>query len=162
MRKTSLLLLLAGILLSNNQVHAERKHRKLSTVCGRITEAGNASSTIYKQSAPLRSGGIGTPIVGFRQEPTLIMNRNISSRGTKPIYDSKGNRLATCPWASAHGHSGGRFRCTVQTSSLRRAAIRNTKSPSIFFNVTGKSCVRVPDAGRCVGSVKGQCDRLIS
>lgn len=144
------------------QLHAELKNRKLKNVCSRITPAGNASSTIYKQSAPLRSSGVGSPIVGFRQEPTLIMNRNISSRGTKPIYDSKGNRLATCPWATAIGHAGGRFRCTVQTSSLRRAAIRNTKSPAIFFNVTGKSCVSVPDAGRCIGSVKGLCDRLIS
>ena len=161
MKKISLLLI-AAALVFNSQVYAERKHRNLSAVCGRVTDAGNASSTIYKQSAPLRSGGVGTPIVGFRQEPTLIMNRNISSRGTKPIYDSKGNRLATCPWATAIGHAGGRFRCTIQTSTLRRAAIRNTKSPTIFFNVTGKSCVRVPDAGRCVGSVKGQCDRLIS
>jgi hypothetical protein len=161
MKKISVLLV-AAALLFNSPVYAERKHRNLGAVCGRVTEAGNASSTIYKQSAPLRSGGLNTPIVGFRQEPTLIMNRNISSRGTKPIYDSKGNRLATCPWASAVGHAGGRFRCTVQTSTLRRAAIRNTKSPTIFFNVTGKSCVRVPDAGRCVGSVKGLCDRLIS
>jgi hypothetical protein len=160
MKKISLLLLTTTLLLTT-QVHAERKHRNLSAVCGRVVEAGSASSTIYKQSAPLRSGGVGTPLIGYRREPTLIMNRNISSRGTKPVYDSKGNRLTSCPWASAVGHAGGRFRCTIQTASMRQAAIRNTKSPSVYFNVIGNTCVRVPDAGKCVGSVKGLCNQTI-
>lgn len=62
-------LLLAGALLFTNQLHAERKHRNLKAVCGRVLDAGNASSTIYKQSAPLRSGGVGTPLIGYRKEP---------------------------------------------------------------------------------------------
>lgn len=160
MKRISMLVLVATLLL-NTQLHAERKHRNLSAVCSNVADAGNASSTIYKQSAPLRSGGVGTPLIGYRKEPTLIMNRNISSRGTKTVYDSKGNRLTSCPWASAEGHPGGRFRCTISTSSMRQAAIRNTKSPSVFFNVTGKTCVRVPDAGKCVGSVKGLCNQTI-
>ena len=150
------------ICCSLTEASSEIKHRNLSKVCSRIILAGNASSTIYKQSAPLRSGGVGTPLIGYRKEPTLIMNRNISSRGTKPVFDSKGNVLMRCPWASAEGHAGGRFRCTSQTSTIRRAAIRNTKSPSIFFNVNGGTCVKVADAGRCIGSVKGLCNQLIS
>jgi hypothetical protein len=157
-------LLVIGMVLAcfSSEAYAARKTRTLAKVCSRVQDAGNASSTIYKNSAPLRSGGVGSPLIGFRKEPTLIMNRNISSKGTKPIYDANGNKLASCPWASAHGHSGGRFRCTIQTSTLRRAAIRNTRSPAVFFNVTGKTCVRVPDAGKCYGSVKGLCNQTIS
>jgi hypothetical protein len=125
-----------------------------------ISVSSGNRSFIYKQSAPLRAPGHG-PIIGFRQEPTLIMNINISSRGTIPVLDIRGNVLARCPWATADGHSGGRARCSVQTSGIRQAAIRNTGSPSILFKVNPNQCVQVPDAGLCVNSVKGQCDRLI-
>ena len=116
---------------------------------------------IYKQSAPLRASGIGTPIIGFRKEPTLIMNTDISSKGIISILDGKGASIARCPWASASGHAGGRARCSVQTSAVRQAAIKNTGSPTIYFKVSPELCVRVPDAGRCVNSVKGLCTDLI-
>jgi hypothetical protein len=116
-------------------------------------------SFIYKQSAPLRSGGIGTPIVGFRIEPTLIMNRPFV-RGSIGIYGKNGVKLASCPWASAHGHSGGRARCTINTRSLRNAAKRNGGVGGYFK--LGGTCASVPDFGRCYGSVKGLCNRLIS
>ena len=117
-------------------------------------------SFIYKNSAPLRRGGIGTPIVGFRREPTLICNtRSCSRRGTT-IYDNRGTRIGGCPWTSAHGHVGGRFRCTMQTSSLRRSATR-AGTPAVFFTVSGSTCVKIPDAGRCYGSSKGLCNQTI-
>ena len=165
MKRQDLYTVFFGILFSlvlGSSAEAERKARSLTKVCTSIKNVGSASSTIYKNSAPLRSGGVGTPLIGYRKEPSLIMLRNISSRTTKPIYDSLGNRLATCPWASAHDAAGGRFRCTVQTSSLRRAAIRNTRKSTIYFNVSGKQCIKVEDAGRCYGSVKGLCNQLIS
>jgi hypothetical protein len=117
---------------------------------------------IYKSAAPLRRGGPGTPLVGFRKQPTLIMNKSYTRSGTR-IYDSQDNLLTTCPWASANGHAGGRFRCTNSTITMRRRAIQNTGSPAVFFvtNPRTKSCAYVPDAGRCYGSVKGLCDRTI-
>lgn len=129
--------------------------------CKNIDGVSKGGTYIYKNSAPLRSGGIGTRIVGFRREPTLIMNKNVSSRGRTYILDSKGNTLGSCPWASAHGHSGGRFRCTMSTSSLRRKAVKNTGKPAVFFKVKGSLCAEVPDAGRCFGSVKGLCNQTL-
>jgi hypothetical protein len=116
---------------------------------------------IYKNSAPLRnSRGV---MIGLRYEPTLIMNSSAySSRGGTTLYDSNGNKVGTCPWASAHGFSGGRFRCTMKTSSLRRAVVKSSKNPAVFIKYKGSACVKVPDAGRCYGSVKGGCNRLIS
>ncbi|MEY4668090.1 MAG: hypothetical protein RL518_789 [Pseudomonadota bacterium] len=113
---------------------------------------------IYKNAAPLRSGGPGTELVGFRRQPTLIMNKSYTRGGTR-VYDSQDNLLVTCPWAEAHGHSGGRFRCTNSTVAMRRKAIKNTGSPAVYFvtNARKKSCALVPDAGRCYGSVKGLC-----
>ena len=117
---------------------------------------------IYKNAAPLRSGGVGTTLIGFRRQPTLIMNKIYTRSGTK-VYDSQDNLLVTCRWADAHGHSGGRFRCTNSTSLMRRKAVKNTGSPTVYFvtNPRTKSCARVPDAGRCYGSVKGLCTSLI-
>jgi len=117
---------------------------------------------IYKTSAPLRSGGPGTPLIGFRRQPTLIMNKSYTRSGTK-VYDSQDNLLVTCPWAGAHGHSGGRFRCTNSTALMRRKALKSTGSPTVYFvtNPRTNSCARVPDAGRCYGSVKGECTMLI-
>jgi hypothetical protein len=140
---------------------AQKRARPIDKICPKVQAAGSESATIYKQSAPLRSGGIGTPIVGFRQEPTLIFNRRNFSGGSHTIYDSSGKALGSCPVVSAHGHAG-RARCTMQTSSIRRAAVRNTRSARVYFKISGRLCVSVPDAGRCIGSVKGMCDRLIS
>lgn len=114
---------------------------------------------IYKNAAPLRSGGPGTPLVGFRKQPTLIMNKSYT-RGSTKIYDSQDNLLATCPWAEAHGHAGGRFRCINSTIAMKRRAIKNTGSPTVYFlvNPRKKLCAEVPDSGKCYGSVKGLCN----
>ena len=114
---------------------------------------------IYKNSAPLRSGGVGTPLVGYRIEPTLIYNRNFG-RSTTTIYGTNGVKIGSCPWASAHGHAG-RARCTMNTRSLRNSARRNGGSGTGIFKI-GSTCVKVPDLGRCYGSVKGLCNRLLS
>lgn len=129
--------------------------------CASRTTVPAGGAFIYKQSAPLRNRR-GT-LIGYRYEPTLIGNRRgILSRAGTTIYNSKLGVLARCPWASADGHAGGRYRCTVQTATLRRAAIRTSGSPAILFTLTGSACALVPDAGRCFGSVKGPCNRLIS
>lgn len=136
-------------------------NKKVQGLCRNVTEVTSGGLFIYKNSAPLRSGGVGTPLVGYRKEPTLIMNRNVSSRGTSNVYDHSGNRIGSCPWASAEGHSGGRYRCTMQTSSLRRTAVKNTRKASVLIKINSSTCVNVPDAGRCYGSVKGLCNQTI-
>lgn len=116
---------------------------------------------IYKNSAPLRSGGVGTPLVGYRKEPTLIMLRNTSNRKTTIIYAANGTRIGSCPWASAHDTFGGRFRCVMSTASLRKKAQKVAESTTVYFRLKPGVCVEVPDAGRCYGSVKGLCNQLI-
>lgn len=129
-------------------------------VCPKILSVTEAK-TIYKQSAPLRKAGEGTPIIGFRKEPTLIFNASNFSGSSFTVYDLNGNKLASCPYGSATGHKG-RARCTIQTPSLRRSAIAKTGTPAIYFKIKSNTCVGVKDAGRCEGSVKGLCNRLIS
>jgi hypothetical protein len=161
MKRLSFVLVAAVAVGISCSVQAQVRARSIDQICPKVQAAGSESSTIYKQSAPLRAGGIGTPIVGFRKEPTLIFNRRNFAGGRHTIYDSAGNALGSCPVMSAHGHAG-RARCTMQTSSLRRAAIKNTRSARIYFKISKNLCVSVADAGRCIGSVKGLCDRLIS
>lgn len=120
------------------------------------------SPNIYKQSAPMRRGGkpFPAPLIGFRKEPTFIDNQGVLPRGRINVYNIRNQVLTTCPWASAIGHKG-RARCTVQVPALRRRAIATSGSPAIRFQLKNGRCAQVPDAGRCVGSSKGLCDRLI-
>lgn len=153
------LFVFVGVFFAVTSFAAPVKTKALSSVCTSVQ--GYSSLFVYKNSAPLRSGGVGTPLIGYREEPTLIMTRNVSSRGTSTIYDSNGKSLGRCPWTSAHGFSGGRFRCTMNTRALRRAAIKNTRSPSVYFTLKGKSCVKIADAGKCYGSSKGKCNQTL-
>lgn len=132
---------------------------QLAKVCKKVTTLPNGGY-IYKNSAPLRSGGVGTPLIGYRKEPTLIGNTSLNRSGTI-IYAANGSKVGRCPWSSAHGHAGGRYRCTMGTASLRKRAIARGDSATIYFRLTGKSCVKVPDAGKCYGSTKGLCKQTI-
>jgi hypothetical protein len=129
--------------------------------CNTVTTLPNGGY-VYKNSAPLRAGGSGTPLVGYRREPTLLMKKREAS-GSASIFDSQGTKIGSCPLTSAHGFAGGRFRCTMQTTSLRRRAVQNTGSPQIFFlvNARKKICVSVPESGRCYGSSKGLCNQVL-
>lgn len=116
------------------------------------------SSFIYKNSAPLR--GSSGAIIGFRREPTLIMKTRFSG-GSTTVYASNGVKIGSCPKTSAHGFAGGRMRCTMQTASLRRSAVSASGSPAALFTLGGGKCAKVPDAGRCYGSVKGLCNQIL-
>ena len=133
---------------------------KAAAVCTSVITLPN-SKFVYKNSAPVR-GGRDEHIIGYRVEPTLIMySSSLSSRSGTKIYDLTGNLIGSCPWASADGAAGGRFRCTMNTRNLRRAALRNTKNPSVLIAYRGSACVKVPDAGRCYGSNKGPCNQVL-
>lgn len=141
--------------------HAARaRSRSINAVCPSVESLPNGKY-IYKNSAPLRRGGVGTPLIGYRKEPTLIYNKRNFAGGRHTVYDSNGKSLMSCQVTSAHGHAG-RARCTAQTANVRRAAMKNTRSPAGFFKITSKLCVKIPDLGRCYGSVKGLCNRTIS
>ncbi len=166
MKKVGLLAVLVLALVVHNEAYAAKRKRPnakaISAVCSQIQDVGSASSTIYKNSAPVRASSAHTaPIIGYRREPTLIMGRNNSTKGTKPVYDSSGKQIGSCPWASAIGFAGGRFRCTMQTSSLRRAAVRNTNNPAAYFKINSSLCIKVADAGKCYGSSKGLCNQTL-
>lgn len=140
-----------GLLLQVSDASAQCSSRS-------IVPAGGAF--IYKNSAPLRNSR--GALIGYRREPTLIGNRRgILSRSGTVVYNSAGGVIGRCPWASADGHPGGRYRCTMQTATLRRAAIQTSGSPLVMFKLNGSACAVVTDAGRCFGSVKGPCNTLI-
>ena len=154
----SVVLMFSVILLGGFSAEAQ-----LSKYCRTKQTVPSNGKYIYKNSAPLRSGGPGGTLIGFRREPTLIMNRNVSKRRSAKILNRRGKQIGSCPWASAIGHAGGRFRCTMQTASLRRKAIKTSGSAQIYFvvNSSKKLCAKITDAGRCYGSVKGLCNQLI-
>lgn len=163
MKRLTLLVLIISLFCVDSAFAARvKRNNKIAALkaCSKI-EAVN-QGYIYKNSAPLRSGGPGTPLVGYRKEPTLIMMKRLVLSRTATIYDQKGNNIGSCPWASAHDAPSGRYRCTMSTSGLRSAARRKTGSPRIFFKISSKLCVEIPDAGRCYGSNKGLCTQLIS
>lgn len=114
---------------------------------------------VYKNAAPLRSGGIGTPLIGYREEPTLIFRKSNGGRlGTTTVYDTKGNRLTSCPKASAEGFAG-RYRCTNNTRGMCRQAKAKTRNKSVLFKVDTNKYIKVPNSGICYGSDKGLCNR---
>lgn len=147
-------------LVSVGSAHAARV-KAIDQVC-KSTKTLPGHGYIYKNSAPLRSGGVGTPLVGYRKEPTLIGVTGVLSRSAGQIYDKSGKKIGSGPWAAAHDTRYGRYRYTMQTASLRRTARKNTGSPEIYIVVRGKDCVKVPDSGKCYGSVKGLCTQTIS
>ncbi len=161
MKRLTLLALVVALIATDSAFAARKNKVSGLAACNKIEQV-NKGGYIYKNSAPLRSGGPGTPLVGYRREPTLIMMKRLTLTRTATILDSKGNNIGSCPWASAHGAVSGRYRCTMSTAGLRRAARKKTKSPTIFIKINSKTCVQVPDAGRCYGSVKGLCTQLIS
>lgn len=147
--------------LVTTSAEAQYRAKSLDQFCPKSQQVGSESATIYKNSAPVRANSNYTaPIIGFRREPTLIFNKRNFTGSSFTIYDGKGNSLGRCPFASARGHQG-RARCTLQTASVRRAAVKNTKSPTVYFKISKNLCVVVPDAGRCYGSVKGLCNQVI-
>lgn len=129
-----------------------------SNASAQCTKIVGVSPNIYKQSAPLRnSRGV---LIGYRLEPTWIDVQGVLSRGSINVYSTNNVLLGKCPWASAHGFRG-RARCSFKTATLRRKAIAASGSPSVRFQLKNGVCSQVPDAGKCVGSVKGPCNRLI-
>jgi hypothetical protein len=140
---------------------AQYRAKTLDQFCPKVQQVGSESGTVYKNSAPVRANSALTaPIVGFRKEPTLIFGRKNFSGSRFRIYDGSGASLGSCPYASAHGAKG-RARCSMQTGSVRRKAIKNTGSATVYFQISPSLCVKIPDAGKCYGSSKGLCNQTI-
>lgn len=127
----------------------------LGVACPKVV---GMSGYIYKNYQPLRNKS-GT-LVAYAKSPTLLDNGGGSRRGNATIYDGNGKRLTSCTGKSCNDcRNGWRFKCAASTGAVRRAALK-AGGPTIYFNVGGK-CVRVPDAGQCIGSVKGLCNQTI-
>jgi len=151
---------LVGLVVSGS-AEAQVRARGLAQFCPTTQDVGSASGTVYKNSAPVRANSsLTAPIVYFRQEPTLIFGRRNFTGSSFTIYDGSGNSLGRCPYATAHGAQG-RARCSMQTRSVRRAAVKNTASPTVYFKISQNLCVKIPDAGSCYGSVKGLCNQVL-
>ena len=139
---------------------APRQSRAISSVCTTVIRLPNAGF-VYKNAAPLRAGGEGSRLIGFREEPTVIAKRSGFLAGSTRIFDSNGTVLGGCPKASATGFAG-RYRCSNNTRAMRRKAVKNTRSPAVYFTLSGtKRCLMVPEPGGCYGSNKGKCNTVI-
>lgn len=131
--------------------------------CASVADV-TTSAFVYKNSAPIRAcSALTCPIVRFRADPTLLFKtRNYP--GSCQILNKNGGVIASCPRQSAHDFAGGRCRCAnaagTMTRVVRRAAVSKTGSAEVYFKM-GNKCVRVPDAGKCYGSVKGLCNTTI-
>lgn len=148
-------------LAASAQAEGGVRTRSLDQNCPKLLDVGSASATIYKNSAPVRANpSLTAPIVGFRREPTLIYGRRNFTGSTHTVFDSAGKSLGRCPVTSAHG-AAGRARCIFQTASLRRQAVKNTNSPTVYFKISKNTCVKIPDAGKCYGSNKGLCNQVL-
>jgi hypothetical protein len=143
--------------------HAERFNRRATRaleVCPKI-EKLSTSGYIYKNAAPLRSGGEGTPLIGYEEVPTLIMKKNVSFKGKASVYDLVGNQIARCPWKPATGFAGGRYKCANNTRKMRKKAVTAAGSAAGLFKINTNLCIQIEDLGRCYGSVKGKCNQLL-
>lgn len=151
--------ILLCLLAMSCSLFAETKSAKALFGCTKVENIN--SNYIYKNAAPLRRGGEGTPLVGFQEVPTLIMKRNVSTRGFASVFNSKGGLITRCGWKTASEFAGGRYKCSANTRSMRKAAISKGGNPAGIFKVSPRLCVRVPDLGKCVGSVKGKCNQIL-
>ena len=159
--KLRYIFLLAATACSFGTAEAQVRGLSLAQTCPKVQEVGTESGTIYKNSAPVRANSsLTAPIVYFRREPTLIYGRKNFAGSSHTIFDGSGNSLGRCPVTSAHG-AAGRARCTMQTASVRRNAVRNTGSATVYFKISRSLCVKVPDAGKCYGSSKGLCNQIL-
>jgi hypothetical protein len=162
-RKTSIFIALAaGILVNTSTSFAD-----LAAVCPTVKELGPNQ---YKNNSPIRAqnGNNASPITRFALNPTIIfIVGNPATLGRASVYDSAGNYLTsgvrlTCD-KRGRGVCNARYKGSESapndTRSIRRKAVKNTKSPSIYWKVSSKLCYRIPDAGKCYNVQKrGLCD----
>jgi hypothetical protein len=145
----------------------KRVSPRFSRVCSQVQELGNNQ---YKTNSPIRAqfGNNASPIVRFALNPTIIfVVGNPAKLSRALVYDKAGNLLTSgnrlgCD-APGRGTCNSRYKGFEtggqDTRSIRRKAIQNTRSPEIFWKVSNKMCVRVPDAGRCYNvQVRELCD----
>lgn len=166
-------ILLSTIFTSQMAGATHRKFRqprvspRLSKVCDNVQELGPNQ---YKTNSPVRAqfGNNASPIVRFALNPTLIfVVGNPAQLSRAMVYDKQGNLLTSgvrlgCD-APGRGVCNARYKGFEtggqDTRSIRQKAMRNTRSPEIFWKVSNKLCVRVPDAGRCYNvQVRELCD----
>lgn len=146
-----------------------RIDRNLKKVCPSIVDI-NESTTFYKNNKPLRSSSkFDAPVIGYFRQMTLANNKGVRSAigsETVTMYDSKGGVLTRMtPYSCRPDHCGGRVVSVGQTDVTRRLAIKRTKSPAGFIQVSKTRCIKIADIGRCYGvavnKTRALCDRVV-
>ena len=159
--------LMATSIISFGNANAERVYRRAKNVkavsaglSGVCTNVGELGGDQYKSNSPVRSraGDNSSGIVRFALNPTLIFVSSQRAKfSTANAYDKKGNLLISgaqrlgCD-AKPRGVCFTRYKAdesSYNTAKVRSAAIKNTRSPEIFWRVAPNLCIRVPDAGQC-------------
>ena len=166
-----IVLLLASIF----SIGAFESSAQIANVCKQVRDLGVCQ---YKNNSPQRAqfGNNKSPIVSFNLNPTIIFTNERGNCGNQAklssanIYDSKGNLL--CSGAQRLGCDAKRGTCLSRykadpnkcnTRNVRRAAVKNTGSPAIYWKVATNVCYKVPDAGKCYNvKVRDLCSKTIS
>lgn len=155
-------LLLLAVAIVGISVQAEAQ---LSKVCPTVKEISDRKGlgvlVQWKNNQVQRSGGVGTGIVGFLRNPTIIetQGKRAFKEGRATIYDSKGKRICTSEprlgCSVSRGECLNRYKFPCASSNIRRA----TKKGGAFVKVNSKLCVKVPSAGKCYNvKVRDLCD----
>lgn len=142
--------------------HAERAPSRKAKVAGCTTVRG-LGRDLYKNSKPHRAcSAINCPIDYFEKFPSLLVNTPGTPRiGVAKLIDSNGGALASCGQRACRDcRQGFRYVCGGNTNSIAKTAKARTGKYTAYYKM-GSKCVQIPDIGKCVGSVKGLCNRIL-
>lgn len=158
---SSLLLFLLLLCTFSIDSHAAVKIKAKVTGCTTVREIG---SDVYKNSKPIRAcSAITCPIVRFDQSPSLLINtKGTPQVASASLLDANGGYLTSCGIKDCRDcKQGFRYVClSGTTSSIAKKAKANANSYTVYYKA-GTQCVQIKDIGKCVGSVKGLCNKTI-
>jgi len=142
---------------------ASTAHAQLSSVCPKVVDIssrGAGALVQWKNNQVQRSGGVGSRLTGFLGAPTIIatQGRNPFTNSRATIYNKSGRAVCTSSvrqgCAANRGECLARYKFPCATKSVRQAT-----SGGAFVKVSGNTCIRVPNAGRCYNvKVRDLCD----
>ena len=155
--------------VAERQTRASVARSNIESICPSSSVRQIGAEFFYKNNKPIRkSSAINAPVIG--QNPVITLAGQPGRgprifRSSGALYAVNGTRLATLtPYACRADHCTGRIVSSASTSTLRRAAVRASKSAAGYIKVGGV-CVYIPDIGRCYGNGvntgRPLCDRTV-
>ena len=160
------LLTLSLFAASITDAHALRSSRRAHDRQVRVTGCSTVralGSDVYKNSKPHRAcSAINCAIDYFERFPSLLVNtRGTPRKGAAVLINSNGKSLMSCAQLPCRDcRTGARYVCRGNTNAIAKRAKSTAGSYTVFYKL-GSYCVRIPDVGRCVGSVKGLCNQVL-